>query len=127
MRKAIEHLLALQKLQFDARSRTAKSQAEMQKLREEVPASLLAHYDRLGLRGKKGVAVARNGVCSECHLCITRGRLISMANVGEVQVCDNCGRYLYLPDVAPVGVSELKPLRPAAVKRAPRRKAEAVA
>lgn len=121
MRKIMEQLLALQKLQFDARSRTSESKAEIEKLRAKVPTPILAHYERLVLRGKKGVAIARNGFCGECHLRITSGRLISLVYTDEVQLCDNCGRYLYLPEDEPIGLSEPKPVLPAEAKRPSRK------
>jgi predicted nucleic acid-binding Zn-ribbon protein len=108
MRKIMEQLLALQKLQFDARSRSSESKAEMEKLRENVPAPILAHYERLVSRGKKGVSIARNGVCSECHLRITGGKLVTLAHSDEVQLCDNCFRYLYLPADEPIGLNDPK-------------------
>lgn len=121
MREIMEQLLVLQKLQFDPRSRTSKAKAEMEKLRDKVPTPILAHYERLVLRGKRGVAVARTGVCSECHLRITSGRLISLLYTDEVQLCDNCGRYLYLPENEPIGLSEPTPTSPAVSKRPSRK------
>jgi mannitol/fructose-specific phosphotransferase system IIA component (Ntr-type) len=96
----MERLLALQRLQFGANRQSV--QAEVDKLRENVPAPILAHYDRLAERGKKGLAIARNGVCGECHLRITSGKLINLVCTDEVEVCDNCGRYLYLPEDEPI-------------------------
>ena len=127
MRTIMEQLLALQQLEFDPRSRTPESQTQMEKLRDKVPTPILTHYERLVLRGKKGVAIARNGVCSECHLRITSGRLISLVYTDEVQQCDNCGRYLYLPEDEPIGLSEPKPVPPAPAKRPSRKTAHHVA
>lgn len=120
MRKIMDCLLALQKLQFDVRVRLTAVQAELEKLRAEVPPTILAHYERLVGRGKKGVALARNGVCSECHLRITGGKLVGLSAGTDIQLCDNCGRYLYLPETAPVGLAETKALPTAAIKRTPR-------
>lgn len=122
MRKIMEQLLALQKIQFDPRSRRSESKAEMEKLRETVPTPILAHYERLVLRGKKGVAIARNGVCGECHLRIISSKLIGLVYTNEVHLCDNCGRYLYLPEDEPIGLSHEKPAPPGPAKR-PSRKA----
>ena len=124
MRKVTELLLALQNLQFDERSRTSRSNAEMEKLRDKVPTPILAHYERLALRGKKGVAIARAGVCSECHLRIISGKLIGLVYTDEVQLCDNCGRFLYLPDDEPIGLGDPKP---ASAKRPSRKTAHHVA
>lgn len=123
----MEQLLVLQKLQFDPRSRTSEAKAEMETLRDKVPAPILAHYERLVSRGKKGVATARAGVCSECHLRITSARLISLVYTNEVQLCDNCGRYLYLPENESIGLSESKSSPPAPAKRPSRKTAHHVA
>jgi len=127
MRKFMEQLLVLQKLQFDTWSRSGESKAEMEKLREKVPTPILAHYERLVLRGKKGVAIARNGVCGECHLRITGAKLVTLAYSDEVQLCDNCGRYLYLPEDEPIGLSDAKPAPPIPAKRPSRKATQHVA
>lgn len=127
MRKIMKLLLALQKFEFDDRSGTAESQAEMAKLRDQVPPPILAHYERLVGRGKKGVAIARHGVCSECHLRITSGRLVSLVYTNEIQLCDNCGRYLYLPDDEPLGLSYAPASPPVPLKNPSRRAAPRVA
>ncbi len=127
MRKIMEQLLALQKLQFDAPSRSSESKAEMEKLCEKVPTPILAHYERLVLHGKKGVAIARNGVCSECHLRLPCGKLASLVYSDEAQLCDNCGRYLYLPEDEPIGLHDPKPAPSAPAKRSSRKTAHHVA
>jgi hypothetical protein len=105
----MEQLLALQTLQFDLPPKTEEGRANMEKIREQIPSPILAHYGRLALRGKKGVAIARNGVCSECHLRIPSGTLAALAYDNDVHLCDNCGRYLYLPENEPLGLGESKP------------------
>jgi len=104
MTEVIKNLLALQRLHFDVRSQAPAVQAEAVERRQRVPAPILDRFDRLLRRGKKGVAVARHGVCSECHLRITSGTLASLAYSTELHVCDNCGRYLFLPDDEPLGL-----------------------
>jgi predicted nucleic acid-binding Zn-ribbon protein len=101
MRKIMDSLMALQKLHFEVRARKAGSPVEVERLRAEVPPAILVHFDRLVARGKKGVATARDGVCSECHLRITVGRLASLAAAVDIQLCDNCGRYLHLQESTP--------------------------
>ena len=127
MRRIMDRLVALQKLQFEARARIPAPPVEMEKLRSEVPPSILARYDRFVARGKKGVALARNGVCSECHLRITAGKLVGLSAGTDLQLCDNCGRYLYLPEGLPVDLMATKALPSAAVKRLPRGTAHHVA
>ena len=108
MRKIMEQLLALQTLQFDLPPKSDERRAVMEKIRDQIPSPVLAHYGRLVLRGKKGVAIARNGVCSECHLRIPSGTLAALAYDNDVHLCDNCGRYLYLPEDEPLGLDESK-------------------
>lgn len=105
----MEQLLALQTLQFDLPPRTDEGRAKMEKIREQIPSPVLAHYERLVLRGKKGVAIARNGACSECHLRIPSGTLASLIADNEAQLCDNCGRYLYLQENESPELNWLKP------------------
>ena len=93
----MESLLALQQLQFNPRTKAA-AEAEIGKVRKQVPAQIMAQYERLVSRQKKGVSLVRNGVCSECHLRIPGGKLVGLAHTDEIHTCDNCGRYLHLPD-----------------------------
>lgn len=127
MRKIMDHLLALQRLHFDARARTATPLTEVEKLRTAVPPSTLARFERFVARGKKGVAVARNGVCSECHLRITEGKMVGLSAATDVQQCDNCGRYLYLPEGTPSGLTNPQAVPPVASKRARKEVASHVA
>lgn len=121
MRKMMEDLLTLQRFHFDPRAKEGVSQAEIQKLRVSVPAPVLAHFDRMLARGKKGVAIVRNGVCSGCHLRLTSGTSADILDHTEIHVCDSCGRYLYLPDTPP------EPPAPLPVKKATRTRKKAVA
>lgn len=127
MRKIMDHLLALQKLQFDGRGSAAASKAEIEKARAEVPPAILAHYERFVARGKKGIALARNGVCGECHLRITGAKLVDLSAGTDIQLCDNCGRYLYLPEAASLGLPNASSLPGATIKRTSRKTAHHVA
>lgn len=102
MRQTVERLLALQKLILDTDPLTPEAEAEIQRLREQVPAPVLGHFDRLVARGKKAVALVHHGVCSECHLRVSSGTLASLAYGADLHLCDHCGRYLLLPADEPV-------------------------
>ena len=106
MTQIMQHLLVLQTLELDTKPLTLENERGILELREKVPAPILAHFTRLIARGKKGVAIARNGVCSECHLRITSGTLASLAHTTEIHLCENCGRYLYLPENEPLGLAD---------------------
>ena len=123
MRKIMDRLLALQKLQFDVHGRAETSRAEIEKLRADIPPTILAHYERFVARGKKGVALARNGVCGECHLRITSAKLVDLSAGTDIQLCDNCGRYLYLPETASLSLADANSLPGATLKRTSRKTA----
>ena len=93
----MEHLLEIQALVLTDRALSRDQEARVQELRTQVPEPILAHFDRLIVRGKKGVAIARNGACGECHLRLPSGTLAQLAKADDVHLCENCDRYLYLP------------------------------
>ena len=109
MRQIMEKLLAVQKLELDTKPLTLEHEAEVLKLREQLPAPILGHFDRLIARGKKGAAIARDGACGECHLRLPSGTMAALAYTNEVHLCDNCGRYLYLPEDEPLGLTDSPP------------------
>lgn len=121
MTEIIKNLLALQQLQLGGRSQTPTALAEATERRERVPAPILDRFDRFLRRGKKSVATARHGVCSECHLRITSGTLASLAYTTKLHVCDNCGRYLFLPDDEPLGLPHAAASSKAAAQAVARR------
>ena len=90
-------------------------------LRAKIPTQILAHYDRLRARGKKGVAVVRNQVCTACHMNVPRGTIMTLMGGTDIQLCECCGRYLYLPEPAtapsPVDIKHIrkKTLKPKAL------------
>lgn len=98
----MDSLFALQKLQLQAATNHRKRPGSLEAIRKSIPAGVLKHYDRLVAHGKKAVAIVRNGVCTECHIRVAIGTLAGLAHDGEAHRCDNCGRYLYLPDDEPI-------------------------
>jgi hypothetical protein len=112
-------LLVLQEVKLHNRTLEEEPETECQRLRGTVPAGVLEKFDRLVNRGKKGVAIVRNGVCSECHLRLPSGTLGGLTHATELHVCDNCGRFLYLPENQPLGSVKVAPsVHP---KKAPKR------
>ena len=113
MNSVIDQLFTLQQLELQKRGKTPETPEKIQELRTTVPAPILAHYDRLMARGKKGVAVVRNSVCAECHMRVAIGVCATLARREDIQLCGSCGRYLYLPDepavAAPAPAPEPKP------------------
>jgi predicted nucleic acid-binding Zn-ribbon protein len=119
MNDVIANLLTLQEIQFGSRKST---QSEIETLRKTVPEPILGHYDRLIARGKKGVAVVKNGTCTGCYMRLASGTLQILMRRADIQLCDTCGRYLYLSETA-----EAAPTEPAPKKAAAKRKKKVAA
>jgi len=119
----IANLLKLQVIEFKE-STEPNSESVRTQLRNIIPPPVLAHYDRLAVRGKKGVAIVRNQVCTGCHMRLPIGTINTLLQRQDVQLCDNCGRYLYIPET-PEAVAEPAPAAP--VKPAAKRKRKALA
>jgi predicted nucleic acid-binding Zn-ribbon protein len=92
MNKIVEDLLELQNLELGETTKTP----EILALRKNIPSKALMQYDRLQSRGKKGVALVRNGVCSGCHIRVPIGKINSLILGASVLTCDSCGRFLYI-------------------------------
>jgi predicted nucleic acid-binding Zn-ribbon protein len=112
-------LLKLQTLEFD-RTPTSEEEREMAELRSGVPEPILGHYGRLIARKKKGVAVIRNQVCTGCQMRLPMGVITTLMRNEDIQLCDNCGRYLYLPETPEETkpTAEAKPVRKSKKRKA---------
>lgn len=82
-------------------------------IRALIPTAILGHHDRMRSRGKKSVAAVRNGVCGACHLSLPISHAISLNPEQDIEVCDNCGVFLYVDTVA----TEEKPSLSALTRR----------
>jgi len=100
MKELFQNLLRLQELEF-ADVRGSSAEAAISQLRRKIPLPILEHYDRLAVRGKKGVAIVRNQVCTGCHMRIPIGAINTLMHGDDIQMCETCGRYLYLPPETP--------------------------
>lgn len=103
-KQLLNNLLKLQSIEFgeddlDDTHRETKDK-KIAELRRQIPVPILNHYDRLGARGKKGAAPVRNQTCTGCHVSVTRAIVLDLMRGEDIQVCENCGRYLYLPEPA---------------------------
>ena len=117
MNQAADILKRLRKLaQFDAELRKLSNATEeyeemrdkIESLRAPLPTSILGHYDGRKARGKLAIAPVHGGVCGACHLSIPTGRLSDLRRKpGELNVCDNCGVFIFLTEdeSAPPSVS----------------------
>jgi predicted nucleic acid-binding Zn-ribbon protein len=115
-------LLELQSLEFDKAERDESAKKEAHKkiaeLRLQIPLPILNHYDRLRVRGKKGAAAVSHQTCTGCHVQVTRAVVINLMHGEDIQVCENCGRYLYLLQPKESGLLESRE-KPAAKSRKP--------
>lgn len=128
MNDLLTNLLKLQALDFQETT-SSKDETEKAALRGLIPAPILGHYDRLVARGKKGVALVRNQVCTGCHMRLPIGTINTLMQATDIQLCDTCGRYLYLDPAAEAQAEAPAPAEAPAAKpaRKPRKKKAPVA
>jgi uncharacterized protein len=119
MNSNIQNLLKLQTIEFGEEKGSEKQISDLRRL---IPEPILGHYDRLRARDKKGVAIVRNQVCAGCHMRLPIGVITVLMQDRDIQLCDSCGRYLYLEPQTAAPVEPVAPAKP--VKK---RKAKAVA
>jgi hypothetical protein len=96
MRILVESLLCSQEILLRHPLNSQLRQTTLQTLQDRVPASVLAHFLRLVAQERKGVAVVRHGVCSECHLRVPVGVVAALRKPKDLHLCENCGSYLLL-------------------------------
>jgi len=107
-REVIEALLKLQEAQTRANLAPGQDNTTTRKLRKLVPPQIQGHYDRLTARGKKGVSIVRNSTCTGCFMKVALSALQVLRNGKDIRLCDNCGRYLYLPEEEGIGTEAEK-------------------
>jgi predicted nucleic acid-binding Zn-ribbon protein len=115
MNELLQNLIKLQGIEFKEITEKIAG-ATVAELRGKIPAQILAHYDRLVARGKKGVTAIRGENCSSCHIRVPIGAIMTLKRGEDIQLCESCGRYLFLPDTAEVAAP------PAVVPPKPKRK-----
>jgi len=99
MNEIMRKLFELQTLEFDTTLRP-DTEERIAELRLTIPLPILSHYERMGTRGKKGVALVSHQTCTGCHMRVPLGVVLNLNHGNDVFLCDNCQRYLYLPDDA---------------------------
>lgn len=93
----MQNLLTLQQIEFGEVT-GKEAEAKAAELRQIIPNPFLGHYDRLRARDKKGLAAVRNQVCMGCHMRQPMGKITVIMRGEDIQLCDSCGRYLYLDE-----------------------------
>lgn len=99
MKELLQNLLKLQSLEFGEMT-DPDAEGAMAALRRKIPPQILGHYERLTARGKKGVALVRNQICTGCHMRLPIGVITTLMHARDIQLCDTCGRYLCLAEAA---------------------------
>jgi len=118
LNELLQNLIKLQSLEFsEVEEKT--TEAAMAELRAKIPSQILGHYDRLVAKGKKGITLVRDQVCTGCHMRVPIGGIMALKHGEDIQLCESCGRYLYLPPATEV--EPTKSTEPAA-KSKPARK-----
>jgi len=95
LKELLQNLINLQSHEFGG-SDDAETEAAMTELRAKIPSQILAHYDRIVVKGKKGITLVRDQVCTGCHMRVPIGAILSLRHGEDIQLCESCGRYLYL-------------------------------
>ncbi len=121
MNELMQNLLELQTLEF-SQTKDNSTAALIAELREKIPAQIVGHYDRLRVRGKKGLAAVSNQVCTGCHMRLPLAVIMTLKHDQDIQLCDSCGRYLYLAPEAPAAPVTETPPKKTARKSARRKK-----
>ena len=99
MKDWLQKLIQLQSLEFGDQQSGAAG-VDKEALRAQIPPQILGHYDRLVARGKKGIVAVRGQVCGGCHMQVPLAVVMTLRHEQDIQLCENCGRYLYLPPEA---------------------------
>ncbi len=73
-----------------------EKQHEINRLRSIIPAFILGHHDRRIQMGKASIVAVVNGICSACHLSLPSGHVARLQSSQDLEVCDNCGTFIYL-------------------------------
>jgi predicted nucleic acid-binding Zn-ribbon protein len=84
----------------------AEIQSQLDAVRARLIPNILGHHDRMRARGKKSIAEVRNGVCFGCHMQVASGILSTVRRAEDIQLCAQCGRYLYIQEAPPAAAAD---------------------
>ena len=80
-------------------TKLAALSAEIDQLRQRLPTAILKHYDQRRARNKPTTAAVKRGICGACHISMTRSSAANLhRNGGALNVCENCGVFIYLDE-----------------------------
>jgi predicted nucleic acid-binding Zn-ribbon protein len=120
LKELLQNLIRLQSFEFEE-IEDPNAETIMAELRAKIPPQILAHYDRLVAKGKKGITMVRDQVCTGCHMRVPIGGIMALKHGEDLQLCENCGRYLYLAPAAPADGAKSAPPTAAKPGRKPRK------
>jgi predicted nucleic acid-binding Zn-ribbon protein len=103
----LQNLIKLQSLEFDE-IEDPNAEKVITELRAKIPSQILGHYDRLVVKGKKGITMVRDQVCTGCHMRVPIGGIMALKHGEDIQLCESCGRYLYLAPAVPAEPAKSK-------------------
>jgi predicted nucleic acid-binding Zn-ribbon protein len=87
------------------------------KLRQQIPEPVIGHYDRFVKSGKVPIVAVKNGVCYGCFVKLSSGAYQKLLRQDDLNLCENCGRYIY-PDAPPAETEAAPaPAKPARARR----------
>jgi len=115
LNELLQNLIKLQSLEF-GEIEDKNAEATMTELRARIPPQILGHYDRLVAKGKKGITLVRDQVCTGCHMRVPIGGIMALKHGEDIQLCESCGRYLYLPPAV-----EMEPTEPTSTSKPARK------
>ena len=121
----MQDLVALQEIEFGPKPNAPSNKEAAAALRAKIPSTVLGHYDRLVAKGRKGCSgvTVKGKVCLECHVSIPIGTIITIMKAADLQLCGNCGRYLYFVEEKPAEAGAGESPAGAAPKRGRKKKA----
>jgi predicted nucleic acid-binding Zn-ribbon protein len=105
MNVLLQNLVTLQSLESNG-VKDKNTETTLAALRVRIPSQILGHYDRLVARGKKGIVAVHGQVCSGCHMQVPLAVVMTLRHDQDIQLCESCGRYLFLPPEAPAETVE---------------------
>ncbi len=122
--KVIQRLLELQELEKGPKAAAPEARRSAETIRKEIPEQILAHYDRLVARGKKGVVLVRRatGVCTGCQMKLASGNYAALLRNDDIAMCDTCGRYLVIEPEPPASAAPVPSAPPKAAPNKRRKK-----
>lgn len=123
MKTILQDLYRLQTLDIQG---LPTQKLEAKNLRAGIPAGMLTNYDRARARGRKGIAILRDRVCTNCRMQSPIAVAVNLA-AGAVEVCGNCGLFLCLDPNRPISPrpEATQPAKPRGARKAAGVKASA--